>query len=160
MNETDDKKWMQLAIDKAKTALATGQHPFGAVVIGPDGQLISAEHNLVEQDHDASAHGEVVAIRAGQTLGTEMLTGCTLYTTCEPCLMCGSLIIRCGLVRVVYGARSSDLDGYSVTLGHRVEEVVEWANQQKLNGDTPIIVTPDFMRDECLELYANWPERI
>ena len=160
MRETADRHWMQLAIDKAKTALATGQHPFGAVVIGPGGQLVSAEHNLVERNHDASAHGEVVATRAaGQALGSEMLAGCTLYTTCEPCLMCSSLIIRCGLVRVVYGARSSDLYGYASTLGHRVEEVVEWANRQKLNGDTPITVTPDFMRDECLELYARWPER-
>jgi tRNA(adenine34) deaminase len=160
MPENADRHWMQLAIERARTALEAGQHPFGAVVIGPDGQLVSAEYNLVERDHDASAHGEVVAIRAaGQALGSEMLTGCTLYTTCEPCLMCGSLIIRCGLVRVVYGARSTDLSGYDATLGHHFEEVVEWANRQKLNGDILVTVTPDFMRDECLELYAHWPDR-
>ena len=158
MDENTDRRWMQLAIEKAKTALENGQHPFGAVVVGPDGQLVAAEHNLVERDFDASAHGEVVAIRAaGKALASVMLTGCTLYTTCEPCLMCGSLIIRCGLVRVVYGARSSDLRGYASTLGHRVEDVIEWANRQRLNGDTPVSVTPDFMREECLELYARWP---
>ncbi|MBN9393258.1 MAG: nucleoside deaminase [Chloroflexi bacterium] len=158
MDTNADHRWMQLAIDKAKSALENGQHPFGAVVVGPDGQLVAAEHNLVEQDFDASAHGEVVAIRAaGKALASVMLTGCTLYTTCEPCLMCGSVIIRCGLTRVVYGARATDLRGYTSTLGLHVEEVVEWANREKLNGDTPITVTPDFMRDECLELYARWP---
>lgn len=160
MTHTADHKWMQLAIDRALAALAEGQHPFGAVVVGPDGQLVSAEHNLVERDYDPSAHGEVVAIRvAGRVVSNPVLTGCTLYTTCEPCLMCGSLIVRCGIVRVVYGARSSDLYGYQSTLGHRVEEVAEWANRQKLNGDTPLTVTPNFMREECLELYTRWPER-
>ena len=153
-----DQHWMQQAINLAKAGLVAGQHPFGAVVVGPDGRLVAAGHNLVERDHDPSAHGEVVAIReAGRALGTEMLEGCTLYTTCEPCLMCGSLIIRCGVVRIVYGARSSDLNNYRATLDHRVEEVVDWANRQA--GETVITVTPEFMRQECLELYANWPER-
>ena len=158
MSDNADQHWMEQAINLAKKALAEGQHPFGAVVTGPDGRLVAGEHNLVERDHDASAHGEVVAIRvAGRALGSEMLTSCTLYTTCEPCLMCGSLIIRCGIVRVVYGARSTDLYNYRATLEHKVEEVVDWANRQA--GKTIITVTSDFMRQECLELYANWPER-
>jgi tRNA(adenine34) deaminase len=153
-----DRHWMEQAIKLAESGLAAGQHPFGAVVTGLDGNLVAGGHNLVERDHDASAHGEVVTIRlAGQALGSEMLTGCTLYTTCEPCLMCGSLIVRCGIVRVVYGAKSTDLFGYRATRDHRVEEVVEWANQQA--GSEIITVTPDFMRQECLELYANWPPR-
>lgn len=157
MSEITDKFWMELAINLAKGALAAGQHPFGAVVAGPDGRLIAAGHNHVERDHDPSAHGEVVAIRAaGQSLGTDKLNGCTLYTTCEPCLMCGSLIVRTGIERVVYGARSTDLSNYNSTLGHKVEDVVAWANSQP--GAVPIAVTADFMREECLELYANWSE--
>lgn len=158
MSEIADRHWMEQAISLAKTALIAGQHPFGAVVTDEDGSLVARGYNLVERDHDASAHGEVVAIRAaGQALGSEMLTGCTLYTTCEPCLMCGSLIIRCGIVRVVYGARSSDLYNYRATLGHTVEEVAAWANQQA--GLEVITITPEFMRSECLALYANWPPR-
>ncbi len=158
MSNAADREWMGQAITLAKAGLAAGQHPFGAVVTGPDGRLVAGGYNLVTRDHDASAHGEVVAIRAaGQVLGHEMLTGCTLYTTCEPCLMCGSLIIRCGIVRVVYGARSTDLFNYRATLGHKVEEVIEWANQQA--GTAIITIRPDFMRQECLNLYANWPER-
>jgi tRNA(adenine34) deaminase len=158
LSETADRHWMEQAINLAKTALVGGQHPFGAVVTGQDGSLVAAGYNLVERDYDPSAHGEVVAIRAaGKALGSEMLTGCTLYTTCEPCLMCGSLIIRCGISRVVYGARSSDLFNYQATLGHKFEEVTAWANQQA--GSEVISVTPGFMREECLTLYANWPER-
>jgi tRNA(adenine34) deaminase len=156
LSEVADRHWMERAINLAKLALVAGQHPFGAVVAWPGGSLVAEGYNLVERDHDASAHGEVVAIReAGRVLGCELLSGCTLYTTCEPCLMCGSLIIRCGIGRVVYGARSSDLYDYQPTLGHKVEEVVAWANEQA--GREVITVTADFMREECLELYRNWP---
>jgi tRNA(adenine34) deaminase len=145
--------WMLRAIRQAEIAVENGQHPFGAVVVSAAGEFVAEGHNLVEQDHDSSAHGEVVAIRkSGLALGTHLLTGCTIYTTCEPCLLCTTLILYSGITRVVYGARSRDLIGWQPPLGIGLAEAALWAKQQ----DIVLEVTPDCLRYKCLSLYENW----
>lgn len=155
MEVTQDYQWMKQAITQAQAALQAGQQPFGAVVVGPEGQLLGEGYNLVLGDHDPSAHGEVVAIRrAGVTSGTHKLDGCTVYTTCEPCLMCTTLILRSGVSRVVYGARATDLAGWQPLLGWRLADAAAWVNQSA--GREVISVTPDVLREECLPFYTNW----
>lgn len=83
--------------------------PFGAIVVGPDGQVVSEGCNQVTSANDPTAHAEVTAIRAAcVALGTFQLQGCTLYTSCEPCPMCLSAAYWARVDAIVYGASRED----------------------------------------------------
>lgn len=99
------RQWMLRALDLAAGAATAGEVPVGAIVVGPDNQLVSQASNRKEQDHDPTAHAEILALRqAGKALGTWYLTGCTLYVTLEPCPMCAGALIQSRLGLLVYGA--------------------------------------------------------
>jgi tRNA(adenine34) deaminase len=79
--------------------------PVGAVVIGPDGELVAGGANARAAMADPTAHAEVVALRAaGAALGRWRLDGCTLVVTLEPCAMCAGALIAARVDRVVFGA--------------------------------------------------------
>ena len=100
-----DEYYMRLALDQARMALEAEEVPIGAVVVSPRGVVIGRGHNLTESLCDVSAHAEMQAITAAAgTLGGKYLTGCTLYVTVEPCLMCAGAIGWSQLSRVVWGA--------------------------------------------------------
>jgi guanine deaminase len=96
---------MQQAIQLASENVETGRGgPFGAVVI-KDGELISAAANQVMASNDPTAHAEVIAIRtACQKIGDFQLSGCELYTSCEPCPMCLGAIYWSRLTAFYYAA--------------------------------------------------------
>ena len=97
--------WMQQALAQADMAAQAGDVPVGAVVVGPDDQLLAAACNRREQDRDPTAHAEILALRqASQRLGNWHLNQCTLYVTLEPCPMCAGAIILSRLGLLVYGA--------------------------------------------------------
>jgi tRNA(adenine34) deaminase len=109
---------MRAALDAAARAAAAGEVPIGAVVV-KDGQIIAAAHNTPREDHDPTAHAEVLAIRAAAAvLGQERLTGCDLWVTLEPCAMCAGAIVHARLARLYYAA--SDAKGGAVEHGARV----------------------------------------
>jgi len=96
---------MRLAIAEAALAPATGDVPVGALVLGPDGEVLGRGHNEREAVGDPTAHAEVVAIReAAAAVGEWRLSGCTLVVTLEPCTMCAGAIVLSRIDRVVYGA--------------------------------------------------------
>ncbi|WP_408669730.1 nucleoside deaminase [Sanguibacter biliveldensis] len=96
---------MGLAIVEARLALRTGDVPVGAVVVGPDGQVVGRGHNTREATGDPTAHAEVLALRdAAQTLGEWRLAGCTLVVTLEPCAMCAGATMLARVPRLVLGA--------------------------------------------------------
>lgn len=98
-----DTEFMELALEQARFAAQHGDVPVGAVIV-KDGVVIAAAGNRREQDKDATAHAELLAIRqACQVMGGWRLSGCTLYVTLEPCPMCTGAIINARLDRVVYG---------------------------------------------------------
>jgi guanine deaminase len=86
MNKED---FISLAIQESRSGMEKGEGgPFGCVIV-KDGEVIARAHNEVLCSNDPTAHAEVVAIRlACQHLGSHQLTGCDLYTSCEPCPMC------------------------------------------------------------------------
>ena len=101
---TVDERYMRLALDEARTALAQDEIPIGAVVVA-GGQVVGRGHNLTETLHDVTAHAEMQAITAAsEWMGGKYLTGCTLYVTVEPCVMCAGAIGWSQLGRLVYGA--------------------------------------------------------
>ena len=103
---TDDDL-MGLAIDEARAAAARepADVPIGAVVVGPDGEVLATAGNRREADEDPTAHAEILALReAARVTGRWNLTGCTLVVTLEPCTMCAGAIVLARTQRVVVGA--------------------------------------------------------
>ena len=102
--ETDDIRYMRLALAEARRAAELGEVPIGAVVVSPSGAVLGRGHNLTERLADVTAHAEMQAITAAAaTLGGKYLEGCTLYVTVEPCLMCAGAIGWSHLARIVVG---------------------------------------------------------
>ncbi len=109
-------EWMGLALAEARRALATEDVPIGAVVLGPDGELLGSGRNEREALGDPTAHAEVVAIREAAARLRELRLGagalgdgwrledCTLVVTLEPCAMCAGAIVLARIPRVVFGA--------------------------------------------------------
>ncbi len=96
---------MVAALDVARSALAAGEVPIGAVVLDPSGAVIASAHNEREALRDPTAHAEVVALRrAGAALGAWQLSGCTLVVTVEPCTMCAGALVLARVARLVFGA--------------------------------------------------------
>ena len=84
----EDAKFMMMAINLSEDNIDSGGGPFGAVIVR-DGEVIATGTNRVVPNADPTAHAEVMAIRnACAALGTFQLTGCTVYSSCEPCPMC------------------------------------------------------------------------
>lgn len=96
---------MDLALAEAQRAAAEGEIPVGAVVLGPDGEILATGRNARVRGVDPTAHAEVVAIREAATrLGDRFLSGCTLVVTLEPCTMCAAVVLAARVPRVVFGA--------------------------------------------------------
>lgn len=101
----DDVRWMTVALAEARGALGTGDVPVGAVVVGPDGEVVGRGHNAREAEHDPTAHAEIVALRAASArLGRWRLDDCTLVVTLEPCVMCAGATVLARVPRLVLGA--------------------------------------------------------
>jgi guanine deaminase len=100
--------FLRQAIDMAVDNVRRDGGPFGAVVV-KDGIVIAAGANQVTRSNDPTAHAEVVAIReACRVLGDFQLTGCDLYTSCEPCPMCLGAVYWARVDRVYFAATAED----------------------------------------------------
>ena len=136
-----DEKFMRLALNEARLALAQREVPIGAVVVAGD-RVIGRGHNLVETLSDATAHAEMQALTAAMsTLGGKYLPECTLYVTVEPCVMCGGALAWSQIGRVVYGA-SDPKRGYS-TFSERI-----------MHPRTEVI--SGVLREECEALMSSF----
>ena len=100
---TPDEKYMRMALDEARVALAEDEVPIGAVIVA-GGRVLARAHNLTERLTDVTAHAEMQAITAAAgVLGGKYLTDCTLYVTVEPCVMCAGALGWAQVKRVVFG---------------------------------------------------------
>jgi tRNA(adenine34) deaminase len=98
-----DEQWMQIALEEARAAGATGDVPVGAVIVDNAGNLLSRGRNRRELDRDPTAHAEVIALReAARKLGHWRVEA-TLFVTQEPCPMCAGALVNARVSRLVYG---------------------------------------------------------
>ena len=96
---------MLKAFAEANAAATRGEVPVGAVIVSANGEILSFAGNRTIQDHDPTAHAEILAIRAAaQILKSERLTDCDLYVTLEPCAMCAAAISFARIRRVYFAA--------------------------------------------------------
>jgi len=100
----DNLRHLRRAIALASEAKARGKHPFGALVVGGDGEVLAEAINAFGwPDGDATGHAELVALReASRRIPPERLAQATLYSSAEPCAMCAGAVYWSGISRVVY----------------------------------------------------------
>ena len=138
VGEKDDQ-YMRMALDEASRAAALGEVPIGAVVVCCD-EVVARGCNRRETDADPSAHAEFMAmVAAAHALGRWRLTGCTVYVTVEPCLMCAGLMVNARIDRCVYGAANPK--------GGALGTVFDVSHTPELNHEFEVV--PGVLAEEC-----------
>lgn len=106
------EKFIKRCIELAQESLETGDNPFGSVVV-KDNKIIAEASNSALHD-DITGHAEINAMRkAVKALGTPDLSGCTLYSNCEPCPMCSFMMRQLKIKEVAFALKSPHMGGYS-----------------------------------------------
>lgn len=148
--EKEAKKFMRKAI-RISINNVTKQKggPFGAIVV-KDGKIIARGANQVTSSNDPTAHAEVVAIRkACKTLKTFQLTGCEIYTSCEPCPMCLGAIYWARPDKLYYANSKEDAAAISFDDQFIYDEIAKPLEQRKL-------FTKQVLREKALEAFEKW----
>ena len=141
-----DDHFMSMALAEARAALEHEDVPIGAVVVH-DGVVIARAHNQRELLNDPTAHAEIIALtQASSAVGSWRLTGCTLYVTLEPCVMCAGALVLARLARLVYGATDPKTGA--------CESLYKIPEDERLNHRIPI--TSGVQADECGEILRGF----
>lgn len=142
--------FMREAIALSQRSIDSGKGgPFGAVVV-KDGKVVGAAHNEVTSTNDPTAHAEVVAIRrACKTLKTFQLSGCELYTSCEPCPMCLGAIYWARPDRVYYANTKID----AADIGFDDQFIYDELEQPMVQRQIPM---HQLLRDEAQQVFQSW----
>jgi tRNA(Arg) A34 adenosine deaminase TadA len=105
-----DEDYLRLTLEIALRARQAGNHPFGAILVGPDGTVLMEAGNTHGGAGDRTGHAErVLMTRASLTHTATFLDGCTMYASAEPCAMCAGAAYWAGIGRVVYGLSEREL---------------------------------------------------
>lgn len=153
---TPDLTLLRRTLALATAARERGDHPFGALLAGPDGAILAEALNSVETGRDVTGHAESNLVRAAwRDLGPAALADATLYTSCEPCAMCAGAIYWAGIPRVVYalgeeGLRELTGDGPGIpTLAHPCRRVFA-------DGNRPVEVHGPLLDAEAAEPHRGF----
>ena len=148
----NDKNFMQRAIELSVENIKNGGGPFGAVIV-KDGQIISEGTNRVTADHDPTAHAEISAIRqAAEKLNTFDLSGCKIYTSCEPCPMCLGAIYWAHLDEIYFGNTKTDAKNIGFDDSFIYDEL-------KLNPADRKVAMKSLLPDEAILAFENWKNK-
>lgn len=146
---TDDERFMRMAIDLSVANVANGGGPFGAVIVR-DGEVMATGVNRVTATNDPTAHAEVNAVRAAcAAVGDFKLTGCTVYSSCEPCPMCLSALYWAGVARIFYGNTKADAKAIEFDDSFIYDEIALDCSERSI----PCV---NFMRNEALTAFRAW----
>lgn len=148
----DKQDFMREAIALAVESVAAGGGPFGAVVV-KDGRIVSRGSNRVTLANDPTAHAEVNAIRqAAAALGTFDLSGCELYTSCEPCPMCLGAIYWAHIDKVYYGCTKADAKEAGFDDSFIYDEMA-------LPHEARRLASERLLGDEAMAAFRAWGEK-
>lgn len=149
-----NSEFMQRAINLAEEGMNRNDGgPFGCVIV-KDGKIIAEGNNQVTSSNDPTAHAEVVAIRnACKSLGDFQLTGCDLYTSCEPCPMCLGAIYWARPDRVFYACTRND----AADAGFDDEFIYEELDNSPSERKIPMIPMD---REISLGIFSKWKEKV
>ncbi len=140
---------MRTAIALAEENVGNDGGPFGAV-IAKDGRIVATGVNRVTPNCDPTAHAEISAIRAAaEALGTFDLSGCEIYTSCEPCPMCFGAIYWARLDAMYYGNNKHDAAGIGFDDAFIYEEIALEPEERRLK-------TRELLHDEALRAFEMW----
>lgn len=138
---------MERALVQAQWAMACGEVPVGAVVVGADGNILAEAGNNCVDANDPAGHAEMWALRqAAAVLGNYRLPGVTVYVTLEPCPMCATLLVHARIQRLVFGA--SDPKGGGVVSKYQI------GSDSKLNHS--FAVTGGVCAERCGQLLRDF----
>ena len=142
IQQSEDEKFMRLALRQAEMAFDAKEVPIGCVIV-KEGKVIGKGYNQVETLKDATAHAEILAIGAASSaVENWRLSDCTLYVTLEPCPMCAGAILNSRISRVVYGSPDARFGGCGTT----VDVISNNALQRE------VLLTSGVLSEECLGL--------
>ena len=143
---------MRRAIELSKQSVRNGGGPFGAV-IARNGEIIAEGSNCVTIDCDPTAHAEVSTIRkACKSLGTSDLSGCEIFTSCEPCPMCFGAIYWAHLDKIYMGNDRKDATKIGFDDDFIYQEIALNAADRKKPSEV-------LLRNEALEAFRMWDEK-
>jgi len=146
------EKFMQKAIELSIKNIEKGGGPFGAVIV-KDGKIIAQAANSVALHNDPTAHAEVNAIRqAAKKLNTFDLSGCEIYTSCEPCPMCLGAIYWAHLDKIYYGNNKIDAKNIGFDDAFIYEELELKPEDRKLKAE-------QVLPDEAKKAFEAWSNK-
>ncbi len=150
MSEAEDIAYMRTCVELAREAEALGEVPIGALVVH-EGAIVASAYNRREIDADPAGHAEFLAMKkAAAKLGRWRLSGCTVYVTLEPCLMCAGLMYQARIDRCVYG--TADPKAGALGTLYKINE------DERLNHRFE--VTAGVLQEECAELLRDFFARL
>lgn len=150
--KSSPEAFMREAIKLSAESVRSGGGPFGAVIVR-DGEIIARGENRVTVCNDPTAHAEVSAIReAAARLGTYDLSGCEIYSSCEPCPMCLGAIYWARLDKLYYAGTRADAANVGFDDAHIYEELPLEPSQRELP-------TESLLREEAQRVFEAWAEK-
>ena len=149
MNEQE--KYMQRAIDLSCESVKSGGGPFGAVIV-KNGNIIAEAANGVTKNNDPTAHAEINVIRkAAKKLQNFDLSGCEIYSSCEPCPMCLGAIYWAGLDSLHFANTKEDAARIQFDDQFIYKEIEKPFAERRL-------ITRQIMRDEAIKAFQDWED--
>ena len=144
---------MQRAIELSIESVNKSGGPFGSVIVKGD-KIIAEGHNEVTSTNDPTAHGEIIAIRqACKNINDFNLSGCELYSTCEPCPMCLSAIYWARIEKIYYANTRDDAQKIDFDDSLIYSELLKNVKKRKI----PMV---QMMRNEALKAFDLWDKKI
>tara|TARA_B100000686_G_scaffold13146_1_gene12620 strand:- start:573 stop:1037 length:465 start_codon:yes stop_codon:yes gene_type:complete len=145
-------EFMKRAIELSVESVKKGGGPFGCIIV-KNGEIVSEGSNKVTLTNDPTAHGEIVAIRnACKKINNFNLSGCELYSTCEPCPMCLSAIYWARIEKIYYANTREDAKKIDFDDSLIYSELQKNINKRKI----PMI---QMMRNEALKAFELWDKK-
>ena len=148
-----DAHFLRHSFDVARRSMASGNHPFGAVLVGRDRKILCEAENGYMPAHDGTAHAErLLATQACRTLDAATLASATLYSSAEPCAMCAGALYWAGIGRLVYGLSEARLRG--ITGNHPENPTLDLPCRAVFaSGQRPTEVVGPLLEDEAAALH-------